>query len=180
MRALQTLETKLDSLLGTNAPVNLSENSRRTIIEYLPWVNVVLGALAFWVALSLWHWAHPGQAFIDYANSLSPEYGRSLIHRQTIGIWLGVVSLVAEGLLLVAAYPGTRDRKKHGWDLLFYAALLNIAYSVFILFTDYGSTDRLLLSLITSTAGLYLLFQVRSYYSGRRAVKASTARTKRS
>lgn len=168
MSALQTLETKLDELLRVKAPFQLPDKTRKTIVEYLPWVNIAVGLLAFWVAWALWQWAHPSTAFVNYATSLSPAYGKSLIHHLTLGLWLGIISLIAEGVLLFAAFRGTRNRQKNGWNLLFYAALLNIAYSLAILLSDYGSSGRLLLTLLTSGAGLYVLFQIRSYYLGRR------------
>ncbi len=177
MGALQPLESKLDELLGKKSPVQLPDNARKTIVEYLPWINLVLGVLTLWTAWALWHWAHLANALVDYVNSLNQAYGGTAVvtHRLTGVIWLGLVVLVVEGLLFVAAFPGTRDRKKSGWDLLFYASLVNIVYGVVILFSDYGGVGRLITTLLGSVIGLYFLFQIRSYYTGRKSAVAPKA-----
>ncbi len=177
MAALAQLEAKLEEVLGKKAPVQLPDNTRKTLVEYLPWINLVLGVLAFLTARALWHWAHLANALIDYVNNLNQAYGAAQVstHRLTTVVWLGIVVLVIEGLLFIAAFPGTRDRKKSGWDLLFYAALVNVVYGVVILFSDYGGVGRLITTLLSSGLGLYFLFQIRSYYIGRKAVNPPAA-----
>ena len=176
MGALQTLETKLDEVLGDKAPFKLPANARKTIVEYLPWINLVLGVLTLWTAWALWHWAHVANSLIDYVNTLSKTYGGAQLsaHRLTAAIWLGIIVLVVEGLLFVAAFNGTKDRKKSGWDLLFYASLVNVVYGVVIAFSDYGGVGRLITTLISSVIGLYFLFQIRSYYTGRQSASQTT------
>ncbi len=171
MSVLQSLETKLDEMLVKKAPYQLPENAKKMIVEYLPWINLVLGLLTLWAAWVLWHWTRVANDIINYTNSLSQSLGGKQvpIHHLTIVIWLGIFTLAVEGLLFVAAFPRTRDRKKSGWNLLFYAALVNILYGIVILFSDYGSVERLIMTLITTGIGLYFLFQIRSFYTGRRA-----------
>ena len=62
-------------------------------------------------------------------------------------------------------FPGTREKKKSGWNLLFYALLINVAYGFVVMFTDYGSVGSFIGSLIGSAIGGYFLFQIRSSYS---------------
>jgi uncharacterized membrane protein HdeD (DUF308 family) len=81
-------------------------------------------------------------------------------------LWAGVVLIGVEGLLYLLAFPGLRDHKKQGWNYLFYGALLNLAYAVVSLFTNYNSVGNFLGALIGSAIGFYLLFQVRSAYVG--------------
>ncbi len=171
MGAITTLETKLDDV-SKNFPLQLPQNARKTIVEYLPWVNLVLGVFALWTAWSVWHWAHYVNS---YVNSLTQALNGTTIstQRMSSAIWLGVLTLVIEGLMLVLAFPRTRARKKTGWDLLFYAALVNVAYGLIISFSEYGGFGRFILSLIVSAMGLYFLFQIRSYYTGRKSVGAS-------
>ena len=179
MAVLQTIETRLDEILGKKAPVQLPDNARRTLVEYLPWINLLLGVLTLWTAWVLWHWAHVANVLVDYVNSLNQAYGVAPVatRRLTAVVWLGIIVLLVEGLLFIAAFPGTRDRKKSGWDLLFYAALVNIAYGVVMLFSDYGGVGRLLGTLLSSVVGLYFLFQIRSYYTGRKAVSSTVAKS---
>lgn len=165
MSALQPLEKSLDDLFVKQAPA-LPAGGKKALVQYLPWINLFLGLIALYTAWVLWHWAHLANNFINYANSLSASFGAPPVatNRMSVGIWLGIIILAVEGLLYVAAFPGTRDRKKAGWDLMFYALLVNIVYGVVILFTSYGGVGNLFGTVIGSAIGLYLLFQIRSSY----------------
>lgn len=165
MGALQPLEKSLDDLFVKQAPA-LPAGGKKALVQYLPWINLILGLIALYTAYVLWHWAHFANSLINYANSLSAAYGGPTVatNRLSVGIWLGIVVLAIEALLYIAAFPGTRDRKKVGWNLMFYALLVNIVYGVLVLFTDYGSVGNLVGAVIGSAIGLYLLFQIRSSY----------------
>jgi uncharacterized membrane protein YccC len=76
--------------------------------------------------------------------------------------------LAAQAALYIAAFSGLNERAKRGWDLLFYGALLNIAYAVVSLFTDYDKVGHFLGALVGSAIGFYLLFQIREFYLGKK------------
>jgi hypothetical protein len=59
----------------------------------------------------------------------------------------------------------TKERRKSGWDLMFYAVLLNTVYGLVLLFTDYGGVGSLIGSLIGTAIGLYFLFQLKPKYT---------------
>lgn len=71
--------------------------------------------------------------------------------------------------MLLLAVPGLKAFKKAGWNLVFYALLINLAYGVIVAFTTYGTFGDLLGAAIGSLIGTYLLFQVRSHFSGKGA-----------
>lgn len=175
MNALEQLEKLLEDVFVKQAPP-VSSNAKRALVQYLPWINLILGLLTLYAVYILWHWAHLVNNFIDYTNSLNATYGGPLIttNRLSFGVWLGLGVLAAEALLYLAAFPATRDRKKSGWDLLFYALLLNFVYGVVILFTDYGSLGNLVWSTIGSGIGLYFLFQIRNSYARSKPKPAKT------
>jgi hypothetical protein len=162
---MQSLEKKLDDVFAKKAPA-LPLKAKDTLVQYLPWINLVLGVLTLYAAYVLWHWAHAVNSLVDYANSFSALYGGPAVatHRLTVMIWLGLLVLAVEALLYIAAFPATRDRKKSGWNLMFYALLVNVLYGVVVLFTDYGGVGSLIGALIVSLVGLYLLFQIRASY----------------
>jgi hypothetical protein len=165
MSALQSLENSLEDVFVKQAPA-LPANAKKTIVEWLPWINLVLGILALWAAWALWHWANYANKLVDYANSLSAAYGGPAVAtgRLTVTVWLSLVVMAAMAVVYIVAFPALRARKKSGWDLLFYAALLNIVYGFVTLFTDYGSVGNLVGTIIGSAIGLYFLFQIRSLY----------------
>ena len=174
MSALASLEKSLDEIFDKNAP-QLPAGLKKFIVQYLPYINLVIGVLTLVAAWSLWNAAHTVNSLVDYTSNLSAIYGGEQIstNRLTFTVWLALGVLIVEALIYLAAFPGTRARKKSGWNLLFYALLINLAYGIVVAFTDYGGFGSILGSLIGSAIGAYFLFQIRSSYtSGRKAAKA--------
>ncbi len=165
MSALNQLEAGLDGAF--KGVPSLPEKAKDVIVQWLPWINLILGVLALWAAYSLWRWADVANNLVNYANELSRALGGTgvSVDRFTTGVWIAIAVLVVEALLYIAAFPGTRDRKKSGWNLLFYALLVNIVYGIVVLFTDYGGVGNFLGYLIGSVIGLYFLFQIKPKYS---------------
>jgi hypothetical protein len=150
--------------LSKGLPV-LPAGGRKVLVEWAPWLALVGGIFALWAAWGLWHWAHLANSLINYANSISAAYGGEPVgSRLTVGIWLGIAVLAVEGILYLLAFPGLRDRKKAGWNLLYWGAMLNIAYGLVVMFTDYGSVGNFIGSLIGSAISFYFLFQIRPAY----------------
>jgi hypothetical protein len=177
MSALKSLEKSLDGIFDKNAP-QLPDNAKKIIVQYLPYLNLVFGVLALLAAWGLYDAAHTVNNLVDYANSLSAAYGGEKIATShlTFMVWLAIATLAVEAVLYIAAFPGTKARKKSGWDLLFYALLINVVYGIVAAFTDYGGAGRLIGSLIGSAVGTYFLFQIRGSYTakgGKSAPKAS-------
>lgn len=180
MSQLSGIEEKLNKALVKDAPFQLPEKVKKTIVQYLPILNLVLGVITIWAAWSMWQWAHAANRLVDYANELSRALGTTEVastSRLSVMLWIGLIVLAVEGVLYIAAYPGLKARNKSGWNLLFYVALLNLVYGVVVAFTDYGSgLGSIIGSLIGSTIGLYFLFQVRSHYTGAKSSDSSPAK----
>ena len=169
-----------DSLAGLykGAP-HLPENARKTLVQWVPWINLVVGLLTLWMAWGIWHWAHYSAAInsaINYVNSIGAAYGVAPItHRFSVGIWLVLIVSLVEAALLLMAFSPTKDHKKSGWDLMFYVALLNVVAGVVYVFTDYGGVSHLIGEIIGSAIGLYFLFEIRSYYKAQPAKSPSAS-----
>jgi hypothetical protein len=173
--SLELLEANLNDLFVKKAP-ELPAGGKKWLVQYLPWISVVLGLLTLYDAWTLWHWAHYASALINYANSLRAIYGGPpvAVNRMGLGVWLGLAVLIGKAGCYLGAYTATGAHKKSGWDLLFYAGLLNVAYAVVILFSDYGSLSGLFGAVIGSAIGLYLLFQIRVSYLKQPAISKKT------
>lgn len=174
--ALHQLETKLGDLY--KGLPNIPDKYRKTLVDAMPWLSLVVGVLSLLAVLSIWRWVHVADQAANYVNSLSAIYGAGQVvtNSWSLMLWLGLIALLVQAVIYLAAFPGLRERKKKGWNLLFYGALLNITYGVIVLFTSYGGFGQLLGSLIGSAIGLYLLYQVRSSYTG--AMAGSPAKKK--
>lgn len=165
MSALQSLENNLEDLFVKKAPA-LPENGKKMIVEWLPWITLALGLLSLYTAYVLWHWANLTNSLVDYANTISAAYGGPSVvtHRLTVVVWASLAVMAVQAVLYILAFPALKARKKSGWDLLFYALLVNVVYGVVVLFSDYGGVGNLIGSLIGSAVGFYFLFQIRSLY----------------
>jgi len=177
------LESKLNELFVDKAP-KLPENGKKALVQWSPWIALIVGILTLLAAVSLWHWAHLANSAINYANQICATYqgvygptdcGISA-SRLTFWVWLALIVTAVEGVLYLLAFPGLRDRKKQGWNYLYYGALVNVVYAVVSLFTSYNAVGNFIGALIGSAIGFYLLFQIRSHYlgTGSKAPKAPT------
>jgi hypothetical protein len=168
---LDNLEIKLADLFKSP---KMAEGGVKTITEWAPWIALIFGILSLWAALGLWHWAHAVDKVIDsFCNAYAVNAGACapVGNRLTFWVWLGILFLIIEGLLYLLAYPGLKARSKQGWNYLFYGALVNVLYSVVMLFSDYSGVGSFIGSLLVSAVGLWILFQIRVAYLGAGVVK---------
>ncbi len=157
-----SLEGRLASLF--KAAPRLSPQAKRSIVEIWPWIALIFGLLQLWAARVLWHWGHTVNNIFDNINSY---YGVHLSRVQHLNLfyWISLVVLLADALILLVAFPKLYNRRKSGWNLLFWGALLNFVYGVFSAFNDYGGVGSLLMQFIVSAVVLYFLFQICDQYA---------------
>jgi hypothetical protein len=167
MATLGSLEKNLQDIFVGKLPP-LPVKGKKFIVKNLPYISVVVGTLTLIAAWELWHWAHVANNLINYANEMSRMYGGEQVAttRMNAGIWLALIVLVVEAVMYLMAFQPTKDHKKSGWNLIFYAALVNLAYGAITIFTDYNGFGSFLGTIISTGVGLYLLFQIRESYLG--------------
>lgn len=161
------LEKTLEGIFVKNAP-KLPEKGKEILAEWLPWINLVLGVLTLWAVYALWQWAHLANGLVDYVNQLNQTYGINTgvtVHKLDGMVWLGLIVLAVEALLYLLAFSATRARQKRGWNLMFYALLVNLVYGIVNIFTDYGGLGNFVGYLMGTVVGLWLLFQIRSKFT---------------
>ena len=161
------VEKKLDELLVKKAPFQLPEDAKKTLVAWMPWINLVFGILQLWAALAFWNLAHLASELANFAHS-AQEVISLETRAQSLGMffWVSMFVLLADGILILTAVPGLRVRAKaKGWNLLFYALILNTLYGIFRLFSEVGGGFAAFFwASIWTVTGAYFLFQVRSYY----------------
>ena len=172
MAAKDQLEDKLNEVFVKNAPFQLPENAKKVIVDILPWLNLIFGILTLLSAYWLYQAATVVEKWVGWANDISQSYGGQAVQTSHLSpmVWAGIIVLAVEGVLWIAAFPGVREKKKTGWNLLFYALLVNIVYGFLALFINVGSYSGIsgFIGYAISTAiGLYLLFQIRSAFLGK-------------
>jgi uncharacterized membrane protein YwaF len=172
----QQLESLENYLAGVfkNAP-KISENGRRGLVNAMPWIALVFGILQVISTLGLWGMGRRVNDFAVGINTLARQYGvESTVPELSIFFWIALFFIGVSAIFLLLAYPGLKDRKKVGWDWLFYGALVNLLYGVVSLFFDnyYGGGFGRLFSAILGTAiTFWILFQVRDAYLPKKDAK---------
>jgi hypothetical protein len=134
----------LDFYLVQKAPFHLPDNVKEFIVKYGPWITVILLIL----------WLPPLLFVLGLGTALMPFGGIGYAAGFT---YLTIMLLIQLGLM-VAALPGLFARKMSGWTLLFYSQLAGIVFSLL--------SGSILGALVGGLIGLYILFQVRSKYTG--------------
>lgn len=170
MSQLEKLEAKLDELLDKKAPVKLPENTRKSLAGVMWWLAGLAGLAQAYFAWKLWDDWRIVDQWIEAANNFARAFGvETSASELGFSFYLSLAVLAASAVLLLLAVPGLKAFKKAGWNLVFYALLINLAYGVIVAFTTYGTFGDLLGAAIGSLIGAYLLFQVRSHFSGKGA-----------
>lgn len=140
---LSSLEGFLDTYLVGKAPA-LPPGGKNFLVQFLPWITLVLLILALPVILLAFG---IGSFLIPFSFLGGAGFG--LLYMISIGFL--VVTLVLEAMSI----PGLLNKSKKGWNLLYYATLLNGVYNLLN-----GNIGGLLIGVLS----LYLIFQIRSYY----------------
>jgi hypothetical protein len=163
---MHQLEEKLNDLFVKNAPFQVPENGRKGIVGVMPWVALVGGVLMLLAAWGLYQAAVAVSYWADWANTLGSAYGAPYTPSSlSFFVWISLALIVVEAVMFFIAFPALKAHQKKGWNLLFLVTLLNAAQAVLQMF-GYSSPGSLIFSLLGSVVGLYLLFQIRGYYTG--------------
>ncbi len=141
---LSQLEDILQIYLVKKAPV-LPTNFKEAVVNFAPWVTLILMILALPLVLAIFGL---GAVLAPFSFLGGMHAGANYF----ISFGLSAVSLVMEAL----AIPGLFKKTQKGWYLVYYASLVGVLQNV-INFNLGGL-------IVGSLLGLYLLFQVKSYY----------------
>jgi hypothetical protein len=176
---MQQLEKPLDDAFKSLP--QLPENARKGLAAAMPWLTLAGGVLSLLGAYYLYQavtwasqWAAAANSLYGSVGYIAPVPGVSAV------AWLGLALLVVQAVLFFVAFPALRAYKKSGWNLVFWAALVSLAYSVVVnLFSGSVNIGQLFFYLLSAAVGLYLLFQIRPYYTaaGGTAPVATTPKT---
>lgn len=137
------LEKELEPIFLDKFPA-FPDNVKEIIVQYGPYVLLILSVFGLFGILTA---VGIGGAAIGIG---AVSYGRGF--NFFVGIALTIVTLV----LYLMAFSPLRARKKAGWNLLYYALLINLVSSIIQL--------NILGAIIGGLLGFWVLFQVRGKY----------------
>lgn len=166
MGTVQQLETSIEKAFK-DLP-HLPESSREGLAKIWPWLALIGGIVQLLAAWGLWQLTRSIDSVNEFANSLSlyvtgETAGLTAVDKTVI--YVGIAVLLVDAVILLMAYGPLKARDRKGWDLLFLASLVNLAYAVVTLFIDGRGAGSFVMSLIGSALGFYLLFEVKSKFS---------------
>lgn len=167
MGPLSKLESFLDEVLNKKAPIKIPPNGRKAIANAMWWIALIVGVLDAWAAITFWRWGHEVNRFVDVVNYYTGgTYGHSL----GFFYYASLVCMGAVGVLLLIAVPALKGLKKAGWNMVFYASLIELALAIVRIFSDIGGGfGNFLGSAAGAVVGAYFLFQVREYFAAGKA-----------
>lgn len=145
---MAALETWLAPMFA-KAP-HLPSSAHDTIVSIAPWASLIVGIIGVFGILSA------GMIWSVFSFSLF-AYGLMQIS-MLVGLIAGLISSV----LQLLAFQPLSDRKKKGWNYLFYGTVLLAIAAIIDLFFGYGGNA--LGQFIGCAIGLWLLFEVRGLY----------------
>src|SRR5579884_1531595 len=101
---MEELEAALNRIFVKQLPA-LPVGLKKWLVKYLPWLNLIFGLFSLYSAVLLWHWAHVANNLVDYTNGVYSMYGGGpVLHHTSFAIWLGLVVLIIEAVLYIAAF----------------------------------------------------------------------------
>lgn len=141
---MDKLNETLELYLVKKAPA-LPPGAKEVIVKFGPWITLVLLILALPAVLVLFGL---GTFLAPFAYLGGVGLGTSY----TVSLVILAVSLVLEAL----AIPGLFNRTKQGWNFIYYSTLVSFVSSIM------GANP--IGAIVSVLIGLYILFQIRSYY----------------
>lgn len=132
----------LDFYLVKKAPFQIPDNAKEWLVQYGPWITVVLMVLML-----------PAVLFVlGVGTALVPFGGVGY----ATGFGYLAIGLIVELGLTAASLPGLFARRMAGWKLLFYARAVGLVASLL--------AGNIVSALVGGLISFYILFQVRPLY----------------
>lgn len=152
---LAGLERWLYDMLVVKAPFQIPKNITDWIVQYGPWITLVIGLLFL-----------PALLAVFTIGSVMGGYMMMGYSTYTPLYWVSMAALLVQVAIMFLSIPMLLKRQRNGWMLLFYADLISVVYGV-ISSVSYGyfALGSLLSTAIGAVIGFYILFQIRSYYT---------------
>jgi hypothetical protein len=141
---MEQLDKVLSEYLVKKAPA-MPVGLKEFIVNFGPWISLLLGLMLLPVVL----------AVFGLGAALSPIAVAAGV-RLGAGYYLSMLIALVQMGLMFAAIPGLMKKQMGGWKLAFYGVLVSGVYSLI---------NFNLISLIIGLGlGLYVLYQIKSYY----------------
>jgi len=151
---LASFEAWLYDMLYDKVPFKLPKSVQDVLVQFGPWITLVVAIISLPAILTLFG---IGAVASYYTALVGVTY--TPMH------YIAIVVLVVQIVIMLVAVSPLLKRQRKGWQLLFYASTISVAYS---LFDSLGSGGFAILGLIWGLIGAaisyYVIFQIRAHY----------------
>jgi len=146
---MDQLEKFFDELFLRKISFQLPANVKDVIVKIAPWITLIIIIISIPAVLSLFGLG----TLLGGMNPIVP-YGFSARY------YVGLIVLTVQVILMIMAFSPLKNRELKGWKYIYYSELVS---GVYALLTSY-SVGSFIWSIIGTAIGLYIIFQVKSYY----------------
>lgn len=146
---MNQLEAFFEDLFLKKISFQLPAGVKEVIVKVAPWVTLIIIILSLPAVLTLF-------GFGSFMGGFAPFVGYGLSSRY----YLGIIILIVQLILMIMAFPGLQKREIKGWRYIYYSNLVSGVYGII---SSYN-LGALIWALIALGIGLYIIFQVKSYY----------------
>ena len=160
---LAKLEAWLYEMLVVKAPYQLPKGLKNWIVQYGPWITLVLGIILLLTVI-------PALMAAVAVTSLTSSYyggiyGAAVAASVGPMFYLSLAVLAVQLVIMFISIPMLLKRQRKGWLLVFYSNIVSLVYSAVNTFSYGGfNIGGLFMGVISAAIGLYFIFQIRSYY----------------
>ena len=138
MKYTSKFEEMLDDIFVDNGPMRISKNVRTVIVEVVPWL---LALSAIFQLVFVWN--------------------------NRFGSLIEMVLNGSIAVLYLLAFTKLLKLQKEGWNLIYYSCLIGLLLSLYHTVQSGSFIITLGFMLITQYITFYLLFQIRSEFTGK-------------
>ena len=166
MSTLQQLETTLDQWYK-KSPIHLPESARKWIGDNVWWI-VIIGVIASVISvvgsIRALFWADD---LLKQTREFAASIGVTVPNDNLaydISLWVSAIVFIIVILIELRAIQPLREKKKHGWDLVFLAALLSLAGGLVSGLISGAVVGPIVGTIVGAVIGGFFLFETRSQF----------------
>ncbi len=130
---------------------HIPEKGRQVIVDIAPWLVLIFGGLSALGLLS-------GGMMMGFATMFSGGFAVMYFASYLLPFVCSIISVV----LMLSAFPGLKEKKKSGWNFVFYSEVVSVVGGVLGVLT--GNVYLLVSTVIGALIGFWILFEIRSRY----------------
>ncbi len=140
----------------------MPKNVKESFVKYFPILNLIgMILMGLGIAIILQGLVFSSWLSVAYSTPYLRGFGAVIL----FGMILAMVKSVAQLYFMYKAQQGLNTQKKYAWNNLWYASLIGLGYEIVSSLTWALNIVNLFLGVLFSGLFLYVLYQIRSYYT---------------